>query len=298
MTLVVGRVTSDIGFLVGDTLLSFEYDLKGVERLVNGESHTLKILILNRDTAIAFSGDVTTSLNVINNLHAELRSGPRTIVCDRLFEIYKEVSNIIDRPSDNCEFLVLQLTPKGRRLAHITNEGVRHCDSAYIGDPVEYKRMIALRHPYNPPKLRYVQQPDRTFRVVPLVESEGAIEFAEVSDAIQELTYRRLRSGSVGAICGCVTRVADARISGKLEYFQTIEASISPWEAESGFSVLTSNCEVRGVGIYYRAGKMGFVFVVGDTAHARKECAETLSKFVEIAEEKYGLKLTGGTFNC
>jgi hypothetical protein len=62
MTLVVGRVTSDIGFLVADTLLTFEYDPKGVDRLVNGESHALKIQIINPDTAIAFAGNVVASL--------------------------------------------------------------------------------------------------------------------------------------------------------------------------------------------------------------------------------------------
>src|SRR5262245_48602772 len=75
MTLVVGRATPDIGFLVADTLVSFEYELKGVERLVNGESHVLKIQILNPDTAIAFAGNnVATSLDLITNLDAELRA--------------------------------------------------------------------------------------------------------------------------------------------------------------------------------------------------------------------------------
>jgi hypothetical protein len=47
MTLVVGCATPDIGYLVADTLLSFEFDLKGRAGPVNGEFHALKIQILN-----------------------------------------------------------------------------------------------------------------------------------------------------------------------------------------------------------------------------------------------------------
>ena len=53
MTLVVGGVTPDIGFLVADTLLTFEtYDPPKTVK----KSHALKIQILNPDTAIALQG--------------------------------------------------------------------------------------------------------------------------------------------------------------------------------------------------------------------------------------------------
>jgi hypothetical protein len=296
MTLVVGRVTSDIGFLVADTLLTFEYDLKGVGRLVNAESHVLKIQILNPDTAIAFAGNVTASLKLINNLDAALRVYPRTRVGERLFEIYKQLLNEESQSPPNCDFLVLQLTPEGRKLAHVTHEGVRYCDRAYIGDSVEYKRMTELRRPYCSPKIQHVQQPDGTFREIPLIENEGEIEFAEISNALEELTRQRRRESSVGAICGCVTRVVDARISGKLEYLQSVEVSIWPWEGKSGFTALASNSDKRGIGIYYRAGKLGFLFIVGDSEFCRKEYAETLNQFIAVAKGAYGLDLRGGTW--
>src|SRR5262245_59123446 len=121
--------------------------------------------------------------------------------------------------------------------------------------------MTLLRRPYDPPKMQHVQQPDRTFRTVPLIQSDGAREFEEISRALEVLTGRGAQGcqqGSVGAICGCVVRVVNARPSGKLEYLQSGESSIFPWEGRSGFSLLASNSDVRGIAIYYRSGKMGF----------------------------------------
>jgi hypothetical protein len=291
MTLVVGGVTPDIGFLVADTLLSFE---KYEPPKTVDKSHALKIQILNPDTAIAFAEDVATSLNIITRVNIELRENPKISVCNRLFEFYKQRQH-------DCDFLILQLALQGKYLAHVTNEKLSYCERAYIGDGDEYKRMTELRHPYDPPKMQSVPQPDGTFRTVPLVTTDGEREFEEVSRALEKLTERRAQGrqvGSVGAICGCVVRVVNARISGKLEYLQSGESSIFPWEGRSGFSFLASNSDVRGIAIYYRSGKMGFLFIVGDSEYCRKEYAETLNKFVEMAGMKYGLTLTGVGFDC
>jgi hypothetical protein len=155
MTLVVGGVTPDTGFLVADTLLSFE---KYEARKTVQKSHAMKIQILNPNTAVAFAGDVATSLKIVANLNAELRADPQTSVCDRLFELYMERTH-------DCDFLVLQLTAEGRSLAHITNERLSYRNRAYIGDADEYKRLTELRHPYDPPQTQMVQQPDGTFRI-------------------------------------------------------------------------------------------------------------------------------------
>jgi hypothetical protein len=291
MTLVVGQVTPDIRFLIADTLLSFE---KYEARKTVQKSHALKIHILNPDTAVAFAGDVATSLNIIANLNAELRADPQMSLCDRLFELYKERSR-------DCDFLVLQLAAEGKNLAHITSERLSYRNRAYIGDCDEYKRMMELRHPYDPPKMQMVQQPDGTFHTVPLVTSEGEREFEEISRALEELTGRRAQGrqqDSVGTICGCIVRVVNARISGKLEYLQSGEVSISPWEGKSGFTFLASNSDIRGIGIYYRSGKMGFLFIVGDSEYCRQEYAETLNQFVAMARMTYGLTLTGVGFDC
>jgi hypothetical protein len=155
---------------------------------------------------------------------------------------------------------------------------------------------MELKRPHHPPKTQQVQQPDGTFRTVPLITSDGEREFAELSDAMERLTGER-KSNAVGAIGNLVTRVVDARISGKLEYLQLGEASISPAEGDSGFSYLVSNSNTRGIAIYYKSGKMGFLFVVGDSEQpCRQESAETLSQFIETAKAKYGLDLSGVTW--
>jgi len=74
MTLVVGHAAKDIGFLVGDTLLSSEFELKGDTGPVNEKFHALKIQILDSDTAVAFAGDVETSFDLIKKLCDELRA--------------------------------------------------------------------------------------------------------------------------------------------------------------------------------------------------------------------------------
>jgi len=183
--------------------------------------------------------------------------------------------------------------PMHRRVvAELAN--LRHRDGpAYIGDAAEYKRMKQLQRPRSAPAMRHVQQPDGTFSVVPLVQSEGEIQFEEISAAMEALTHRR-QSESVGAIAGCVTRVVDARISWELEYLQSVEVSVTPWEGNSGFSLLASNSGTRGIGIYYRSGKMGFLFVVGDREPCHKEAAETIKQFIEVARARHGLNLVGG----
>ena len=296
MTLVVACATKDIGFMVADTLLSSEFELKDRVGPVNGKYHALKVHILDPSTAIAFAGDVEPSFDLIKNLYAELREYPSMNVPERLFQTYLQViEKASNEQAPDCEFLVLQLTLEGRKLTHVTREGMLQCERAYIGDPEEYKRMKELQRPYLPPKAQHVQQPDGKFHIVPLVASKGEIEFAEISNALETLCHQR-RSKSVGAICGSVTRVVDARISGKLEYLQSVEASLSLEEGHSGFSFLASNTGIRGVGIYFRSGKMGYLLVVGDSEPCRREDAKTFAQFVTMAKEKYGLNLTGGSW--
>jgi hypothetical protein len=300
MTIVVGCVTPDIGFLVADTLLTSAFEIKGREGPVNGKYHALKVQILNSFTAIALAGDAEPAFQLIRNLNVELSQDSTISVPKRLFETYTRLieDTKLRKPLD-CEFLVLRLASDGRKLTHVTREEIRDCERAYIGDAEEYKYMKALQRPYLPPKTQHVQQPDGTFCIVPLVMSEGEIEFAEISNAIEELSQQRYTKGhskSVGAISGGVTRVVDARISHELEYLQFGEVSLSTEEGHSGFSVLASNTGTRGTGIYFRSGRLGFLFIVGDSEPCRKEYTQTLNQFVAVAKAKYGLTLMGATW--
>lgn len=56
MTLIVGYASEEIGFLVGETLLTPLLEVKGNPvGPVNGEFHGLKIQIIDDNTAIAFA---------------------------------------------------------------------------------------------------------------------------------------------------------------------------------------------------------------------------------------------------
>jgi hypothetical protein len=217
-------------------------------------------------------------------------------VPERLLELYKGVrGDAASQPALDCAFLVLKLTSEGKKLAHVTNGAVRYCERAYIGDAAEYNKMTRLREPYKAPEEQHVQQPDGTLLAMPLEVTSGEVEFEEIARAMEKLTDKR-ESSTVGAICGGITRVVDARLSGKLEYLQHGESSVTLQEGNSGYSFLASNSDARGVGIYYRSGKMGFVFKVGDSERCRREQAETIRDFIKLTKEKYGMNLEGVEF--
>jgi len=297
MTLVYGGADEDIGFLVGDTLISFDAVRDGSAGNFDANNHTLKIQILNASTAVAFAGVVEAALAIINKLSSEIKANPNINVPDKLYQLHKNhVTKIADPRLTDCEFLVLQIMGGARKLAKVTEHEWKYYERAYIGDAVEYTKLMQLRHPYQAPTTRLVQQSDGSFREEPLVMSKGQIDFSEVSDAMEQLTHQ-LKSETVGAVCGCVTRVVDAWPSGDLEYLQSIESGVSAEEGVTGYTYLSSNSEIRGVGIYYRSGKMGFLFIVGDTEPNQKEYADTLTQFIDIAQKKYGLNLVGGTWS-
>jgi hypothetical protein len=292
MTLIYGVATAEIGFLVGDTLVSFEREygnrkFMGQTGPVNGEAHVLKIHILDPDTAIGFTtNDVPRTLATINTVQQQLRADPNLDVCRQLF----------DHIATGTEFLVLRLSGGSKSLGHVTNAGIAYRERAYIGDPEAHSEVSKLRRPRSSPETRTILKADGSVAgIVPVTAAER--EFDEISDAMEEFTHRR-DSPTVGAIIGCVLRVVDARLSGKLEYMQAIEAGISPWEGITGYTLLPSNTGgVRGIGLYFRGGQFGFIFVAGDTALCHKEYAPTVADFIELAHSKYGLRLEGGTWS-
>lgn len=291
MTLVVGHATDDIGFLVSDTLLTTEFELKGHEGPVNGQFHALKIQILNGRVAVAYAGDVAKSIKTINALQAALSTDGVANAPKKLHELYREEVERSGGKTTDCEFLVLQIDQEGKKkLSKVDGERALQVERAYIGDAAEYKKMVALRRPYTPPMSQQVQQPDGTLATEPLAMSKSEIEFAEVSDAMERLPHQK-RGGDLGVISGNTVRVVDARISRELEYLQSHEAGVSPAEDKGGYSLFASNSGQRGIAIYFVAGKLGYLFVAGDAEPCRKEYAETDRDFIEIAKAKYGITL-------
>lgn len=289
MTIAVGQASPDIGFLVADTLLTTPLEVKGNPAgPVNNNFHALKIQILDPDTAVAFAGDVDAALAQIRALHIELRKNQNLDVCGWLLASYKIIPPSLSA-NDFPDFLVLKLAADGKRLTRVTSKAVTPSERAYIGDADEYKAMVALRVLPNLPKEQMVQLPNGTFVRKLLTHTAGEIEFEEISRAIEKSC--NARRGAVGAIAGCITRVVDARISGKLEYLQFRESAVLPEEGRAGFNYLASNSDVRGIGIYFPAGKVGFISVVADTVPCWRERADTERDFIEMAHSKYGLKL-------
>lgn len=285
MTLIIGYADKDIGFLVGDTLLSYPIEKYNPREPFIEKYHGLKIQILTPDVAVAFAGDVDTSLPILKRLHQDLNVDPQLNVPLRLVDLNHAVIKQRGLLQWNCEFLVLLITPEKTKMLVLIKEGhIEYVQRAYIGDSAEYVNFRKLITPYDGPNIRSQ------------FVTDGEKEFDQVSNAMEKLTHQR-RSETVGAICGCVTRVVDARISRKLEYMQCVEASVSPAEGHGGFSLLASNVgSVRGIGLYYRGWQAGLIFVASDMNSCHKEVAATIGDFIEVARNKYGLNLEGGTW--
>ena len=217
MTLIVAMANDDIGFMVGDTVLTPLLEVRGNPLgPVNGEFHGLKIQILDSKTAIAFasSNASATALNIIADAQLEIQKNTQTNIFENVVENYKQRLASCGGEKPDCEFLVLKLEADGKRLAHITATGLRFCERAYIGDAARYARMTELRKPFEAPKEQQVQQPDGSFKIEKVVDSKGQVEFIEIGFAVQALVQQREKDG-VGAIAGNIIRVCDARELGR-----------------------------------------------------------------------------------
>lgn len=283
MTLVVAYADNDIGFMVGDTLLSHElFQLKDDIGPVNGEFHSLKIQILSGSVAIAFAGRFQEAYQAVRELKNTLSAKPDT----------NPVEWLAQREGlDGCEFLVL-LNREPKQLFRIVDGKRLQHQRAYIGIQDEYKKYLELRKPYAGPATRRNQGRD-------VALTEGEKEFDVVSDAMEAVSRDTVgrKHALVGAISGCVIRVVDARISKELEYMQAIEVSNFPWEPEGGYTVLAANTERRGIGIFFKAGGRGFILPVCAETPCVASRAADLKSFIEEAKERFGMVLIGGTWS-
>jgi hypothetical protein len=285
MTLVVGHADNEICFVVADTLLSHEnFQLKDDTGPVNGEFHSLKVQILSGSLAVAFAGNFDEAYAAVRDLKKllEMDSG------------VDPVEWLAARGLEESEFLVL-LNSDRKQLFVVENGKAREAKNAYIGLQDDYKRFLELKQPYGGPSVR--QSTVNGVNTSTAV-TDGEKEFDVCSDAMVALSRDRVgqRKPAVGAISGCVIRVVDARISRELEYMQEVEASRFPWEPAGGYSVLAANTENRGVGIYFRAGGIGFLLPVCGEAPCVKSRAADLNAFIQDAKHKFGMSLEGGTW--
>jgi hypothetical protein len=182
-----------------------------------------------------------------------------------------------------------------KELFVIESANVRQAINAHIGDTEEWNRFLQLKKEYSGATERHtIDENGRVVQSDPVTNGEK--EFSIVSDAMEALCWECVsrKEPTVGAISGCVVRVVDARISGQLEYLQTVEASHFPWEPSGGFTVMASNEPERGIGIYFRVGQRGFILPVSGQPPCVASTAATLEAFVDEALSKFGMNLTGG----
>jgi hypothetical protein len=287
MTLVVAYCADDICFMVGDTLVTHaHFELKGDLGPVNGEFHSLKIQILSGSLAIAFAGDFDAAYAAVRALKEDLSLNP---------DINPVVWLTQQEGLGGCDFLVL-LNSEKKQLFHVGGKEAVACQRRYIGFAEDYARYTELRQQYAGPAVRHII--GRDGKPSTLTVTDGEKEFDVVADAMERLSRDLVgrKHQIVGAVSGFVTRVVDARISGELEYLQSVEVSSQPWEPAGGYSVLADNTNTRGLGIYFRAGGRGFIFPVCGMPPCTPSGAESLSDFIQEANDTFDMKLVGGTW--
>lgn len=152
MTLICGHATDDIGFLVGDTLLTNEFELKGHEGPVNGKFHALKIHILNGRLAVAYAGDVDKSNKTIHALQAALAKGGVADIPKKLHELYLEGVEKSGGEATGCEFLVLQIEQDGKRsYRKLTVKALAKSNALTLETRPNTKKLLSCGAPILPP---------------------------------------------------------------------------------------------------------------------------------------------------
>ena len=292
MTLVMGYASSDLAFLVADTLLTPLFgDATG------RGSHALKIHILSPQIAVALSGNYGLAINVVSKFCQKLLDQNPNDLPNLLFSILRDgYEKLSDDFKVESEFLLLQTNVAGNRLSKITIQGVEERTRGYIGDSEEYANLQRLRQPYTPPKIQFVQQPDGSFEQSELISSPGEIEFVEVGMAMCSLTTQK-KSKTVGMLNGGGVRITISKLSGNLEYMQEISVGVDATGKRFGHTYLVSNEFPYGFGIYTMQEKTGYILLPGHEPSCLEESSETLTDFVKLAKEKYKLKLNGPTWS-
>jgi hypothetical protein len=287
MTLIVAEAHPDIAFMVGDTLLSHvHFQLRQEIGPIRGEFHALKVQILNGSTVIAFAGHYDPAMERVRALDAALRANDTIDPTEWMSD---------QGPVNGCDFLLLSKRNQKKLYSFIEGQ-FRECQRAFIGDLSEYERYLEYKKPYSGPAARIVVEKDGSKSSVEVTSGEK--EFDIVSDAMELTTWNNVakKHATVGAISGAVIRVVDARISGDFEYLQSVETAHFPWEPLSGYTLLASNEDRRGVGIYFRSGNCGFILPVCAENACVPVSAFTLNSFIEMAKDGFAMKLEGGTW--
>lgn len=288
MTLIYARVTKDIGFMVGDSLLTSEMrpDEPGP---VNGQFHALKIQIsADGRHALAFAGDAKIGNECCFATLSAIERGDAVDVPSYLVATYRAKRE--DAAGIDTDFLVMSRCESGFSLHEVTHGGVVQKERCYIGSQKGYRRLCEIRQriEYQPPRVQMTISAEGSAKEEPLHVTQDEIEFEETALAMAVLCEERSVDG-VGAITDGVVRVVDARASGEFSYMQMGYRQSDG----TGHSMLASNSGRRGIGIYYLGGGVGFIFPVGSDQTCFRVTANSIEEFAELAREQFGLALSG-----
>lgn len=291
MTLIYGKVDSENGFLIGDSL--FTTDIMGAEILANKNFirfnnlfHGLKIHILTRDLAVAYAGDILLANETIALYFKELQKN-RTISIEEFLKIFLDQIEKNNLNKSVCDFLILN-TSASPKLFKISEGKITSVQKAYIGDSYAHKSLQAKLKPYFFPKTQNVQLEDGAFETRPLIVSELEREQIEIQNAIVEIAQEKVHT--VGLMINHPFIVKKAKHTNSLIFLQYIEAGFNPFEGTYNYSFLSAEDEPYGAGIYYSQIGAGFLFISGQGQPHMIHAIDT-DRFKLEAKNHFDIKL-------
>lgn len=275
MTLIYGAIDSENGFLIGDSLFTPRNKLGSQELeennfyTFNGLFHGLKIHILKKNLAIAFSGKVFPALNTISLFYEELqKNGTRDP--SALLDFYSNVIKSDNSKNDVCDFLLLDVLEKPK-LFKISNGKIisdqRHC----IGDNEADKKLQAKRKPYISPAISYNHLEDGSVKITKVSDTALMKERIEISNAMVLLAQEKYIS--VNLLINHPFVTTKNQNTNSLIFLQYIETGTCPFEGVYNFALCSSEKEPYGVGVYYSQSPIGYLFISGQVKPHRIEAS-------------------------
>jgi hypothetical protein len=281
MSLVVAQVTEDGPRIVSDTRVTFQD-----ERRPSFKSGTLKTIVVSREFAIAFSGDVEVGLRAVRAFAECVKRG-----------CYNEDAELklLEAASQGATGFIIARAGANHGLIRIRSRIERDLPAAWIGDPTAFEKFQAARNRHRGPNeaSRSSLLPQSPQVMMSLNEAMSAV--------IADSTV-----GSVDDFC-----VGVAAISGAFNYMPSmfihlgrdiqirdgddLVTKMAQSVAEGGYAVSVVEPLYPGtaaLGLNFPRAELGILFL--PVLYGEGQIVEKVSAndFPRVVRERFGVELS------
>jgi hypothetical protein len=280
------------GFMLSDTLLSLPLGHLGRDiASVGGQVHALKIHIVASWVAIGIAGEFDFGVACVQKFKKLVSTWHtyRPDVALAFEKIVKEMLIERKKEPNATSFLLLSISETQSHLWKVDDGNARECTRAYIGDSAAYSDLMANYANLNcETGLSLSAESDIDKKETGIRLSKAQMSMIACYSAMQNIKSHE----GVGNIAGISLRVARSTISRSLEYMQEGAVGRSPEEGLTGYTWMASVAPYS-IGLYFREGKMGFIFPTGDERYSYKIEEDSLEAFKKQAFDRFGVVLGG-----